>query len=70
MPKSAPEILVIGGGLIGLACAFALQKAGLKAGLIEQRRIGGGAAGPAGGIVRSLHDDTADVDRAARPRTA
>ncbi len=65
MPKSAPDILVIGGGVIGLVGAFTLQRAGLNVGLVEARRIGAGASGWAGGIVRRLHDDCTDVDRAA-----
>lgn len=65
MPKSVPDILVIGGGVIGLVSAFTLQSAGQNVGLVEARRIGAGASGWAGGIVRSLHADRDDVDRAA-----
>ena len=65
MPNSAPEILVIGGGVIGLVTAFTLRKAGLHVGLVEARRIGGGASGWAGGIVRSLHGTCEDVARAS-----
>ncbi len=64
MPKSAPDILVIGGGVIGLVTAFTLRKAGFDVGLIERRRIASGASGWAGGIVRSLHADEEDVARA------
>ncbi len=38
------EVLVIGGGIIGLACAYFLHRAGRKVCLIEKEKVGGDGA--------------------------
>jgi D-amino-acid dehydrogenase len=38
------DVLIVGGGIIGLACAYYLQKAGRQVRIIEQDSIGAGAA--------------------------
>jgi glycine oxidase len=49
-----PDILVIGGGVIGVATAVACQHAGLGSVLlIERQHLGAGATGGAGGLMMS-----------------
>ena len=45
MDKSShPDVLVVGGGIIGLSCALALQKQGQKVMVVDQARVAAGAA--------------------------
>jgi len=46
-----PDVLVVGGGLIGCACAYALAKRGLRVTLIEREDLGSGASGACDGHV-------------------
>src|SRR5438046_753905 len=49
-----PDILVVGGGVIGVATAVACQRAGLGSVLlIERECLGAGATGGAGGLMMS-----------------
>ncbi len=43
-PGSATDVLIVGGGVIGLACAFELQRAGRQVRVLEQARIGSGSS--------------------------
>ncbi len=43
-PGSSADVLIIGGGVIGLACAFELQRAGRQVRVLEQARIGSGSS--------------------------
>jgi glycine/D-amino acid oxidase-like deaminating enzyme len=45
-----PEVVVIGGGVTGCACALTLAQAGLRVRLFEGRRVAGGASGRNGGF--------------------
>src|SRR5689334_13604447 len=48
----SPDVLIIGGGVVGLATAVACQKAGLgSVVLIERERLGSGATDGAGGLL-------------------
>ena len=38
------EVLIVGGGIIGLACAYYLMRAGRQVRIIEQNQIGSGAS--------------------------
>jgi D-amino-acid dehydrogenase len=38
------EVLIVGGGIVGLACAYYLMKAGRQVRIIEQNQIGSGAS--------------------------
>lgn len=49
--RDAPEVLVIGGGVIGCAVAFELADAGLRVRLLEGRRLGGGASQASAGVL-------------------
>ncbi len=43
-PGASADVLIIGGGVIGLACAYELQRAGRKVRVLEQGRIGSGSS--------------------------
>ena len=49
--SAAGSVVVIGGGIIGLCCAYFLRRAGLDVLLIERGRIGSGASLSNGGWV-------------------
>ena len=44
----ASDVLIVGGGVIGLACAFRLAEAGVGVALIEAGEQDGAATGPVG----------------------
>ena len=46
-----PEIIIIGGGVIGTACAYFLSKRGAKVLLLERSHLGAGASGTTASIV-------------------
>ena len=48
------DVLIIGGGIIGLTTALELQQHGLTVTLLEKSQIGAGASGAAGGILSPL----------------
>lgn len=48
---TTPDVSVMGGGIFGLSCAFALARRGAKVRLIETQAIGAGASG---GLVGAL----------------
>ncbi len=39
-----PDVVVIGGGIVGTSCAYYLSKAGLKVHLVEKGPLGSGAS--------------------------
>lgn len=49
------DVLVIGGGLAGLLCAYHLQKAGVDCALIEENRLMGGVSGRTTAKLTSQH---------------
>lgn len=63
------DLVVIGGGLIGLACAFEARRAGLGVLLLERDSCGRHASSASAGGVRSLNRDPAEIPlaRAALP---
>lgn len=44
---SQPDVLILGGGVIGLSCAWRLAQNGLSVTVVEQRRCGAGASNAA-----------------------
>lgn len=48
--KGAPEVEIVGGGVTGCACAFALARAGRRVRIHEAREIASGASGRNGGF--------------------
>jgi glycine/D-amino acid oxidase-like deaminating enzyme len=48
-------VLVVGGGVNGLSAAWGLASAGADVVVVDKGRIGGGASGIAGGIVRNYY---------------
>src|SRR5947207_12123932 len=49
-----PDVVIIGGGIIGLATALECAKAGLKVMVLERGQIGSGASGAAAGMLAPL----------------
>ena len=49
------DVLIIGGGMAGLLCAYELKQAGVDCLLIEADRIGGGITGGTTGKITSQH---------------
>lgn len=54
---AAQDIVIIGGGVIGLATAYTLTNQGATVLLLEQRQVGGQASGAAAGIVEPIASD-------------
>ncbi len=51
MPRESPDIILIGGGVIGLTIARRLAKEGLSVTLLERARIGGEASWAGAGVL-------------------
>ena len=55
MVLSPASHLVVGGGVLGLSTAWRLAERGADVLVLEKSRIGSGASGAAGGIVRNYY---------------
>ncbi|MCA1648776.1 MAG: FAD-binding oxidoreductase [Acidobacteria bacterium] len=53
---SATRVVVVGGGLIGCACALSFAGAGIQTMLLEAERVGGGAMAGGAGLVAGEFD--------------
>ena len=53
--RAAKHVVVIGGGVIGTACAYFLMRAGWRVTLIERGRVGGGSSHGNCGLVCPSH---------------
>ena len=52
---SGPSVVVVGGGVVGLACAWELRRAGAEVKVLERGTLGGGvSAGNTGWVVPSM----------------
>lgn len=55
-PPRTPDVLVVGGGIIGLAVAAMCTRRGMRVLLVERERLAGGASGrAAGGLAPDAH---------------
>jgi glycine oxidase len=52
------DVIVVGGGAIGLACAWRLAGRGMRVALVERDRAGGGASGVAAGMLAPVGEAT------------
>ncbi len=70
-PSSAPDVVVVGGGIVGTSAAAFLAEAGLAVTVLEGVGVAAGASGRNSGVVqhpfdpalRSIHLDTVDAYR-------
>jgi len=53
--KSDTDVLVIGGGVIGVCAAYYLAEQGLRVSLVEQEEIGSGCSGENAGLIVPSH---------------
>ena len=51
MAGSQPEVIIIGAGVIGCACAFELAAAGARVSVFDARRVGQGASQASAGVL-------------------
>jgi len=58
---TVPDALVVGGGVVGAACARALATAGLRVELLETGFVGGGATGAGMGHIVVMDDSPAQL---------
>lgn len=56
------SIIVLGGGIIGLSCAFEAARRGMKVTLIEPAELGGQASGAAAGMLAPYSENTDQPD--------
>lgn len=59
------DVVIIGGGLTGCACAWSFAAAGVRVVLLEQHRVGSGATGADVGLVREDYDASFQATAAA-----
>lgn len=60
------DVLVVGGGIAGLLCAYRLQRAGLSVMVVEAERIGGGVTARTTAKLTTQHSGTCYSDLIAR----
>jgi glycine/D-amino acid oxidase-like deaminating enzyme len=56
-----PDVLIVGGGVVGAACALALAEAGCRVSLLEAEGLGGGATAAAMGHLVALDGSPAEL---------
>lgn len=54
MTRPGPDVLIVGGGVIGCAVAWALSSEGLRVELLEREQLASGASGAAAGMLAPL----------------
>ncbi|MCX7043718.1 MAG: FAD-dependent oxidoreductase [Gammaproteobacteria bacterium] len=55
MSQTVPDVLILGGGVIGLACAYELLKAGRSVHLLERQTVGSGTSHGNCGTITPSH---------------
>ena len=55
------DVVIVGGGIVGTACARAFSRAAMRVALVERSEIGAGATGAAMGHVLVLDDSPAQL---------
>lgn len=68
-PQGAPEVAVVGAGVVGLSTAYALLERGVEVRVYEQGVPGQGQSGGDSRIFRHAHDDPRLVEDTRRSRT-
>jgi glycine oxidase len=58
----AEHLLVIGGGVIGLSCAYELRKRGYEVSVVEKEGCGGQASGAAAGMLAPFSENSEQPD--------
>jgi D-hydroxyproline dehydrogenase subunit beta len=56
MTKASFDVVIVGGGIVGAACAAALARAGMRIALVERNMIGGGATAAGMGHIVVMDD--------------
>ena len=59
--SGALDVAIVGGGIVGCACARAASRAGLRVGVFEAQRIGAGATAAGMGHLVTIDDDPAEL---------
>jgi glycine/D-amino acid oxidase-like deaminating enzyme len=59
--SSSFDVAVVGGGVVGCACAWAAARAGLRVALLEAQRIGAGATAAGMGHLVVIDEDPAEL---------
>jgi methylglutamate dehydrogenase subunit A len=66
IPRSARVVVVVGAGVHGLSTAYHLAEEGVEVVVLEKQRVGAGASGISGGIVRNFYLSPAMNELVAR----
>ncbi len=59
--KPVADVLIVGAGIVGAACALACVKVGLSTLVVESQRVGGGATGAGMGHLVVMDDSPAQI---------
>ena len=60
-----PEVIIVGGGVIGTACAYFLSRRGVRVLILEGRHLGAGSSGAAASMINT--GDVGGTSEALRP---
>ncbi|HEY9426141.1 MAG TPA: FAD-dependent oxidoreductase [Gemmatimonadaceae bacterium] len=68
MPSSQPDVLIVGAGVVGAACALALTREGVRVLVIDADFVGGGSTAAAMGHLVVMDDSEAELQLTAYSR--